>query len=299
MTTANIPTESSQAPNAQPGSGLTVSVNQTDSLAHRAANTVNLSDAAPSRPGILSTARRAGMPIMSGPLKDGDVVRVTLPSGAATQMTLRQARHAGIVREDAADGYVLNAADTPSEQRKAAPEGSPEATREVPEAAPSIPMDPNVAQLADSMRTTIKAQGRNDLNLVAEFLATGAPPKALAEIARDAGISHEQAIADFNAVAREHSIQAMAAVMVEGVPQGELDNFFAYVARTNPPGKVKSAMMRQYIGGDLRPFQQWARDYLRSAPRGSTKTVTALVGGRQVKTTEGAARRLGGQIISQ
>src|SRR5689334_10880444 len=127
MTDTNIPID---APSTAPGPGINVRVNPNDSVQHREQSVVNLSDLGPARPGVLATVKRAGSPVLSGPLLDSDVINVTLPSGAATTMSLRQAKFAGLVQTDEKDGYVLKSAEAPNEQRKAPPEGSPESAAE-------------------------------------------------------------------------------------------------------------------------------------------------------------------------
>lgn len=291
-------------PTLAPGPHINVRVNPNDSVSHRAENVVNLSDLAPARQGVLATVRRAGNPVMSGPLVDSDVIRVTLPSGAETSMTLRQAKFAGLVQVDAAEGYTLKGAqsdkpaDQSAEQKEAQEAPAAREAKEAAESAQSFPISPEVAKLEEGFVKVIRSTGRNEMNLISEYIATGQTPKGLEAIARDLGAPLESVTRDFHRIAREHGIRTEAAVMVEGVPVQEMDAFWQFVARTVPRAQVNSALIRGYARGDLRPFGQWAKNYLRSAPRGSSKTVNAVVSGRVVKTTDANARRMGAQIVN-
>jgi len=273
------------------------------SIADRSTSTRTQIDFSEGRSGIMSTARRGGLPA-SGMLLANDTITLTQPSGAKMSgVPLRVAAKLGAVVADALLGFVAAPSGNLQPRQVNAPmPGDPADTSEQP-------TDPNEApeandandqeELFDRAETFSSPEGREALDYIDGVArAAGGDLISMAAVYLGSGGEKVPAGIDPRAVQAAHAeVEGIlgAAALEAGIPVGGLEAFWDSIGRQ----KVTKAAMAVLISGDLRPVRQFAREYSKSNNLASAtdRVKYQLPSGRVATTNAETARRAGLKTI--
>jgi len=246
------------------------------------------------RTGLMSTARRGGMPAV-GMLLANDTITLTQPSGAKMSgVPLRVAAKLGAVVPDALLGFV----EAPSGNLQPRPPGDPVDTSEKP-ADPEATEAHDQEELFDRAETFSSAEGREALDYIDGVArAAGGDLISMAAVYLGSGGEKVPAGIDPRAVQAAHAeVEGIlgAAALEAGIPVGGLEAFWDSIGRQ----KVTKAAMAVLISGDLRPVRQFAREYSKSNNLASAtdRVKYQLPSGRVATTNAETARRAGLKTI--
>jgi len=269
----------------------------TPSIADRSTSTKTSMPFTEGRTGLMSTARRGGMPAV-GMLLANDTITLTQPSGAKMSgVPLRVAAKLGAVVPDALLGFVEAPSGTlQPRQINAAVPGDPVDTSEKP-------ADPNAGtdqeELFDRAETFSSPEGREALDYIDGVArAAGGDIVSMAAVYLGSGGVTIPAGVDPRAVQAAHAeVEGIlgAAALEAGIPVGGLEAFWDSIGRQ----KVTKAAMAVLISGDLRPVRQFAREYSKATNLASAtdRVRYQLPSGRVATTNAETARRAGLKTI--
>jgi len=295
-------TEQNQAPS--PAGSLAVGALQ-PSIVDRSTSTRTQMDFSEGRAGLMSTARRGGMPAV-GMLMPNDTITLTQPSGAKMSgVPLRVAAKLGVVVPDALLGFVAAPSGNVQSRPINAPPmpGDPVDTSEKPADPNEAPADPNAGtdqeELFDRAETFATAEGREALDYLSKTaVAAGGDLVSMAAVYLGSGGATIPKGVDPRAVQAAHAeIEGIlgAAALEAGIPVGGLEAFWESLGRQ----KTTKAAMAVLISGDLRPVRQFAREYSKSNNLASAtdRVKYQLPSGRIATTNAETARRAGLKTI--